>query len=355
MLTRNSLALALLAVSLTACATDESSPEATTDDTNGLTAEEIAVLRQPAPEDVKAAQDREFAARMSVQADRAQAYLDQQVIPDFDRALRATANVDYATLKAEIDETLQLTDPEAIKTRLDQFFAEHGAQIDAALATMGTTSAQVAENIRQAAIAGDVVAAPAEMPRERGKCIPGVQLSQTPPFADAGTFSNGTSLGGGTASVSGAFTASASVVAGWGNGGAWVRADNLPPVGNGWTVVTTQANFSSLGVNLLLWAPAYSGAGVGLTIEMYAGGPQGPLIGSCRLPILDRSIPIGVLSVSESEPLLYQCILHHGPTPFITTKVLVDAYAVHTAPWAGGASSFAQGNITSIFHDTCLD
>jgi hypothetical protein len=349
-------ALALSLLALTACAADDQAPDVDveTDGTNGLTSAQIAELGQPASPEVNAAHARDFAARMRVQADRAQVHLDAHVIPDFDRALRATANVSYATLQAEVAEAVQLTDPDARKARLDRFFAEHGDAIDAALARMGTTATQLADDVRAAATAGDVEALAEVAPKTRAACGTGLELQPFPPYAEAGQFTNGTPITNAFGNVNGSLSASSSQVAGWGQGVAWVRSDNLPPVGNGVTVVTVSASFRT-DISLILWVPAYSGAGTGLTVEMFADGPQGPRIGSCRLPVMDRSIPIGFLEAHVTQPITFQCVLRHGPTPFLTTKVLVDAYAAHNAPWGGGNASSATATISSIRHFTCLD
>jgi hypothetical protein len=360
MLTRNLFAASVLVASLTACATDApSSAPIVDDDVNGLSPDQIAELGQPASQAAKDAEDQAFAARMRAQADRAQAYLDQQVIPDFDRALRATANTDYATLQAEALAASRAGDPDAVKAALDRFYAAHGDQIDAAFASLGTTTARVTDDIRRAAIAGDVAVASASMPHTRGKCGTGLQLEPQAPFADAGWFVSGANTApGGTnsAATSGAVTAQASASFGWGNGGGWVRSDTLPPVGNGWTSVIVQASFSWMSAEELLWSPAYNGAGVGLTIEMH-DGPGGPVIGSCRAGLLDNNVPwVGYQFTNTPKPVLFQCTLHHGPTPFISTKVIVDAYAVVVGPSVPGfTQSAAAAQITSVFSNTCLD
>ena len=335
----NALAFSLLA--LAACAADDQKEpvDVDVDGANGLSPEQIAALRQPASDEVNSAQ----------------AYLDEHVIPDFDRALRATANISYATLQTEVAEAVQLTDQEARKARLDRFFSERGEIIDAALASMGTTASQLAESVRAAATAGDIETRLSEMaPKTRAGCFTGLELQPVPPYADAGQFTNGVPINNAAGNPNGLLTASSSQVVGWGQGVAWVRSDNLPPVGNGLTFVTVTGNFRT-DISLILWVPAYSGAGTGVSIEVYAGGPQGPRIGSCRLPVMDRSIPIGYLEAHVTQPITFQCAFRHGPTPFITTKVLVDAYAVHNAPWGGGNASAATATISSIRHVTCLD
>jgi hypothetical protein len=219
---------------------------------------------------------------------------------------------------------------------------------------MGTTATQLANDIRAAATAGDLEALAEVAPKTRARCSSGFELQPSPPYADAGQFWNGTPINNAAGNVNGTLLASSSQAAGWGQGVAWVRSDNLPPVGNGITIVTVNASFRT-DMTLLLWVPAYSGAGTGLTIEMYNGGPQGPRIGACRLPVMDRSIPIGFLEAHVTQPISFQCVLRHGPTPFISTKVLVDAYAAHNAPWGGSNIASANATISSIQHITCLD
>jgi hypothetical protein len=348
-------ALAFSLLALTACAADgDGNVDLEADDANGLTPAQLAELRKPASDEVNAAQAAEFAASMRVQSDRAQAYLDAHVIPDFDRALRATSGISYATLQAEVAEAVQLTDEDARKARLDRFYAEHGDAIDAALAHMGTTATALAERVRAAATAGDLQPIAELAPKTRGACSSGVELQRFPPFADAGQFTNGVPINNAFGNVNGSLSASSSQVAGWGQGVAWVRSDNLPPVGNGVTIVTVNATFRT-DITLILWVPAYSGAGTGLTIEMYNGGPQGPRIGSCRLPVMNVSIPIGGFETHQSQSISFQCALRHSPTPFITTKVLVDTYAAHNAPWGGGNIGSATATVSSIQHVTCLD
>ncbi len=362
MLTRTNVALSLVVAGLGACATDSSIDSTDLADptetaASALSPEQIAALRAPISDDAKAEQDRAFVARVDQHAIRAQAYLEQHVIPDFDRALRATANVDYATLKAEAVAAITAGDAEATKAGLDRFYAAHGDQIDAAFASMGTTAVAVANQIREAAIAGDTVAPPEQHPHNRGKCIGGWQLGPTPPFADAGWFSNGINWNPQSVSQSGAITASAATNWGWASGGGWVRADNIPPVAAGFTSVTVQANFTTMMAEELLWAPGYSAAGVGLTIEMRDGGAQGPLIGSCRAALLDNNLlPIGGYQKRDTpQPVLFQCTLHHNATPYLSTKVIVDAYATQIAAYTGFADATAVAQVTSIQHVTCVD
>lgn len=63
---------------------------------------------------------------MRAQADRAQADLDQQVIPDFAQQLRATASTDYATLQAEALAASRASEPDVAKAAFDTFYAAHG-------------------------------------------------------------------------------------------------------------------------------------------------------------------------------------------------------------------------------------
>jgi hypothetical protein len=195
------------------------------------------------------------------------------------------------------------------------------------------------------------------MPRTRSGCSPGVQFHPAAPFADAGAFWFGTTLATGTfASTTGAVSANSSVLVGGGNSGAWVRADNRPPFGAGWTIVSTQVSFSNFGVNLLLWVPAFSAGGSGLTIQLFDGGPSGPFLGSCRVPLLERSIPIGTWNEFSSRSVFHTCAIHHAAgTGFLSTKIVVDAYANHYAPWGGFASGFATGTVQSVQFNTCLD
>ena len=353
------LAASLLAVTTLAACAIEPTPDATeseADAMNGLSAEQLAELAKPLPADLQAAHDREAAARLGARGERMQAYLDAHVIPDFDRALRATSNIDYATLKAELATVLQAGDSEAIKARLDRFHADHGDQIEAAVTAMGTTTQELAEKVRTATFDGEVEEAVAAIPHTRGACSTGVQLSPTPPFMQAGFFTTGTNTTTSmSASTSGALTSQTEVIWGQGAGYAWLRADNLPPVGNSTTIVTATMNFTWMSTEELLWIFAYSAGGVGVTIEIRNGGPQGPVLGSCRASLLTGSINLGHFGLNTPKPVLVSCPVHHGPTPYLSTRVLVDTYGLHTAAWGGFSQSSAGAQVSSITHNTCLD
>ncbi|MEO8699183.1 MAG: hypothetical protein ABI867_04040 [Kofleriaceae bacterium] len=348
MLTKTATTL-LLAVTLQACATDDA--DIATDDELDAP---VAAAAAPSAE-VQAALDAEFAATLTGRADRAEAYVTANVIPELDRALRAQGT-SYAALQAELAPTFALTDPEAVKAGLDRFYAAHGDQLDAAFESLGTTMVAVAEQVREAAFAGEVPATPTPIPHDRAACIPGPQLGSAPPFLAAGAFTNGISSGPGTnfAATNGVVIVHAGVEVGQGTGVGWVRSDNLPPVATGTTVVTVQANFAYLSAEVASWVFAYSAAGVGLTIEVRDGGPQGPVLGMCRRPLFEKNLPIGYDFGSTAAPIAFQCAIPHGPTPYISTRALVDAFATHLGIFGGFAQSNATGQILSITHNTCI-
>lgn len=352
------LAASLLAVTtLAACAIDATPDDAESADE--LSPEQLAELAKPVPADVQAAHDRETAARLGARGDRTQAYLDAHVIPALDRALRATSNIDFATLRAELFAAAQAGDSEAVKARLDRFHADHDEQIEAALAYMGTTAPELAAQVRAATEAGEVPDAVAAAPHTRARCQPGVQLSPAPPFLASGIFTTGTNSTSQTLSAtpSGALVSQAEVIWAEGAGYAWLRADHLPqpPIGNGSTLVTAAMNFTWMSTEELLWIFAYSAGGVGVTIEMRGGGPQGPLLGSCRTILLTGSINLGHFGLNTPKPVVATCRVPHGPTPYISTRVLVDTFGVHTAAWGGFSQSSAAAQVSSITHSTCVD
>lgn len=353
----NSIFTALVATSLVACTTDEESAPANDPQQEP---DQALVDAYRVPETGAPAVDGAFAARMQARGDRAQAYLDAHVVPDFDRALRETSGVSYATLKAEVSAALQLPDPDASKAALERFVTERGPIVDAALARLGTTKEQVGSQIQEAAQAGETPEPPAmQPPHERGICATGFEFEPFPPYFQAGTFSNGTntSANGSTASVFGPITAMASNIGGWGNGGGFIRADNIPPFGAGVTVVSTQVGFSRLQTEILLYFPAFASSGIGLSLEVHDGGPGGPLLANCRQPLLDHSLPIGYLSDNQPRLVFHQCVFHHGPgTGFLSTRVLVDAYANSAALiWGGFSQAIATGTVQTVRYNTCLD
>jgi hypothetical protein len=353
---------ALAATSMIACATEDA-PAAGDPAKHGpdleMDLELVASYRVPET-DAERAVDPAFAARMQAQAARAQAYLDEHVVPGFDRALRETSGVAYATLKAEVAAALQLPDPDAVRAALERFAAERRPIVEVALSRLGTTAEQLGAEIQGAALAGDAPA-PIDLPVSTplGACSRGFEFEPFPPYFQAGTFWNGTNGAalGSSASVNGAITAMASSTGGWGNGGGWVRADNVPPFGTGTTTVTTQLGFTWLQTEILLYFPAWAGSGVGVTIEVYDGGPSGPLVGQCRQSLMESWLHVGYLNQNFPRPVFHQCAFHHGPgAGFFTTKVVIDAYAMSAALiWGGFSQGYAIGNVQSVRYNTCLD
>src|SRR5689334_14511744 len=128
---RGALTLALAACAgLGACVQDDAAPP-------------------PPPPDQGSSQ---LAQKLTAQAQRAQAYLDEHVIPDLDRALRETAGVSYADLLAELTEIASAGDAAAVKAGLDRFVAARHDIIQAAVARMGTTTEAITAAIQRAAL-----------------------------------------------------------------------------------------------------------------------------------------------------------------------------------------------------------
>lgn len=351
------LTLALAACAgLAACAEDETAaPE-----TGPLPVEEVEALRAPgaagAPSAAELADRATFAAELTAQAQRGQAYLDENIAPKLDAALRETSGLTYAQLQAEAVAAVATDDPQAA---VAAFFAHRGPAIEAATARLGTTSAALGEEVRLAAL-GDhpTSAAPKQpaQPQRLGGCFTGHEFEPFPPFFEAGNwFAGVNSQVLPTASVNGAIHSEAYlVVGGTAQVAGWVRADNIPPAGAGTTIVSTSV-FLSTFTELSIWVPSYAGSGIGITIQLFDGGPNGAFLGSCRLPVLDAAIPVGYQKLNRSVVLNHSCALHHASSSFLTAKVNVDTYGTSFAPFGSIARAVADAQVQTIRYVTCLD
>jgi hypothetical protein len=240
------------------------------------------------------------------------------------------------------------------KAGIESFFAARGDVIETALASLGTTTARVSEDIRRAAIGDEAPEAPQLTVAERRGCATGTQFEPFPPFRDGGWWANGYQLTNPSVDrLTGNVSVQSSALAGYSNQGAWVRADNMLPF-LGTTTATAHVVMNTQTVELMLFFPSYAGAGVGVTIEAFDGGPYGPRIGSCRVGVLEKSIPVGYLFESRSSQFVVAQCSFHAQIPYVVTKVQVDSWAQHFAPWAGFAQTSAQARITGIFHSTCI-
>lgn len=349
------LALAACA-GVAACAEDEAAaPEA-----SPLPAEEVEALRAPAapsaPSAAELADRAAFAAELTAQAQRGQAYLDEQIVPKLDAALRETSGLTYAQLQAEAVAAVATDDPQAA---VAAFFAHRGPAIEAATAHLGTTSAALGEAVRLAAL-GDhpTSAAPKQpaQPQRLGGCFTGHEFEPFPPFFQAGNwFAGVNSQVLPTADVSGAIHSEAYlIVGGTAQVAGWVRADNIPPAGAGTTIVSTSV-FLSTFTELSIWVPSYAGSGIGISIQLFDGGPNGTFLGSCRLPVLDAAIPVGYQKLNRSVVLSHSCSLHHPSSSFLTAKVNVDTYGTSFAPFGSVARAVADAQVQTIRYVTCLD
>jgi hypothetical protein len=359
--TARALALALTACGMAACADDVAGDRGEPgEDAAALTPEQLAALRTPsadlAPSAAEQAEQAAFAAELTAQAQRGQAYLDDKIVPKLDLALRATAGLTYAQLQAEVVAALATDDP---KAAVAAFFAHRGPAIEAATAHLGTTSAALGEEVRLAAL-GDhpTSAAPKQpaQPQRLGGCFTGHEFEPFPPFFQAGNwFAGVNSQVLPTANVNGAIHSEAYlVVGGTAQVAGWVRADNIPPAGAGTTIVSTSVSLSTF-TELSIWVPSYAGSGIGLTIQLFDGGPNGTFLGSCRLPVLDAAIPVGYQRLNRSVFLNHSCALHHASSSFLTAKVNVDTYGTSFAPFGSIARAVADAQVQTIRYVTCLD
>ncbi len=347
---RNALALALAAcATLGACTDEPVAPPAPG-------ADDVSVLRTPQPPDQRSP---EFTRRIVAEGQRAQAFLDEQIVPKLDRALRETGKVSYAQLQAEVAAIVRSADPEVIKAGLDRFFSARGEVIEAAMARLGTTTAELADQIRSAATAGEpahAIAAKPPGPQPFGACSTGFEFEPFPPYFQTGNWFWGVNSAFlPTADVNGTIHSESYAITGASGVGGWVRADNIPPSGAGTTTVSTLVSFPTNLSELLLWVPAYVGSGVGLTIEIYDGGANGPLLASCRTPLIDRSLPIGYLFDNRPTSVFHACTVHHASSSFLTAKVHVDTYGTNFAPFGGFARAVADASVQTIRYSTCLD
>lgn len=223
-----------------------------------------------------------------------------------------------------------------------------------------TTTLPPGADVQRAALTGEPEASALAAPGGTlAGCPSGVEIQPVPPFFAAGIGANGlpTTATANTANTDGTFVAEASVIGYWGEGDAWVSALNTPPFGAGTTTVSTTVNFTSISAELVLWALGVgsSSGAVGLTIELRDGGVGGPLLGSCRMSLLDKSIPFGYLHENVPRSVSHSCTIHHGAVSgFLVSKVSIDASA-STFPYSGFAVARATGNVETIRHSTCLD
>jgi len=353
---------ALGACMLTACGTaDIDNSESGVDPTLGettLAPEQLADFRVASPADVEA--NHAVDARLQEQAERGQRYLDE-LAPRLDGALRATAGVTYAELKAEVDAAVALGDTDAADEALARFQEERGPIVEAALEHLGLSSVAVAAGVRRASVgdASPLVAAGAEVGADDGGafddadlepitiCQSGFEFEPFPPYFEDGVW--------GTGNVSKAtgyvYARSEALFGGAPTDGAWVRADNIPPAGGGFTTVSTRVNFSDVQSVLTVFLPAYAGSGVGLTIKIFDNGPFGPLIRECRLPVLDIAIGWGVVNQNTPQIVNHSCSVSRGPSStFLTSKVQLDTYATTVGAQAVG---MARGTVATIRYSTC--
>lgn len=353
--------VALGACMLTACGTaDIDHPESGADPALGETAiapEQIAALRVASP--VEADEDHTIDARLQEQAERGQRYLDE-LTPKLDGALRATAGVTYAELKAEVDAAVALGDTDAAYEALDRFHEERGPIVEAALEQLGLSSAAVAAGVRRASVgdASPLVAAGAEVGADEGGplgadlepigiCQSGFEFEPFPPYFEAGGW------GTGSAGTSNGFiyARSEALFGGAPTDGAWLRADNLPPAGGGFTTVSTRVNFDTIQSTLTVFLPAYAGSGVGLTIKIFDNGPGGALIRECRRPVLDLAIGWGFVNHYAPQLVEHSCSVGIGSsTFFLTSKVQLDTYATTVGAQAIG---MGRGVVENIRYSTC--
>lgn len=322
----------------------------------GDEAGQLAELRTPEPASQPSP---ELASKLTAQAERAQAYLDEHVIPELDRALRETAGVSYAQLQAEVAEIVAGSDPDAVEAGLERFHAARGGVIDAAFARMGTTAEALGEQIQRAALGDEPqVAALAQLPPQRqAACSAGFEFEPFPPYFQAGTSFAGTVDGSfPTANVNGTLHAEAYVFTGpGGSADAWVRADNIPPGGASSTTVLAEVSFANNLYELSLWVPSYVTSGVGLTIELFDNGPSGTLLASCHTTTNGNYLLYGYSLVNRPTTITYACSVHHASSSFLTAKVHVDAFGTNLAPLAGFARALGDASVRSIRYKTCPD
>ena len=365
------LAAAVAACLLTACGTsDIGDSQGGVDSTvgeNAMGPEQFEALRVASPPDVAA--DHTIDARLQAQAERGQRYLDE-LAPRLDGALRATAGVSYAELKAEVDAAVALGDTDAAAEALDRFQQERGPMVEAALQHMGMSSAVVATEVRRASLgeASPVVAdtdvaseeaASEEVAAEEGgvidqdglepiwACQNGYEYEPFPPYYEDGVWGTG----GASKATGYVYARSEALFGGAPTDGAWVRADNIPPAGGGQTTVSTRVNFSDIQSLLTVFLPAYAGSGVGLTINIHDGGPWGTLIGQCRVPVLDVAIGWGVVNQNIPRVVNHSCTVNRSAaSTFLTSKVQLDTYATTVGAQAVG---MARGVVETIRYSTC--
>ncbi len=338
-------------------ASSASSAEAAALSGGRLSAEQLAALRTP---DLSESPGRaEFAAELAAQARRAQAYLDAQIVPRLDGALRATSGLTYAQLRAEAVAATAAADPEAAA---QAFLAARGEAIEAAVAHLGTTTAALGEEVRlasldeQAAAAAALSAALPPPPRSFGGCFTGHEFEPYPPYFQAGNWFVGfNSATLPTVNVNGNIRSEANlIVGGTTQVGGWVRADNVPPSGAGITQVSTSVFFSTALSELTLWVPSYAGSGVGLTIEVFDRA-AGTFLGSCRRPILDAAIPVGYRLENRSVVASHACAFHHPSSTMLMARVHIDAYGTSAAPFGSVARAVGEAQVQTIRFLTCLD
>jgi len=140
-----------------------------------------------------------------------------------------------------------------------------------------------------------------------------------------------------------------------GGADAWVRGGQHSARRRRHTTVVAQVSFANNLSELSLWVPSYAGSGVGLTIELFDGGPSGTLIATCRMPMIDRSLLAGYLFDNRPTTVFHSCGAHHASSSFFTSKVHLDAYGTNFAPLAGFARALGDARVQSIRYVTCLD